>query len=50
LNTSSITLDFPPPRGALSHQALGPWLEFYNHRRPHSALGHTTPASRLTAD
>jgi len=32
------------------HQALGPWLEFYNHRRPHSALGHRTPASRLTAD
>lgn len=32
------------------HQALGPWLDFYNHRRPHSALGHRTPASRLTAD
>ena len=32
------------------HQALAPWLEFYNHRRPHSALGHRTPASRLAAD
>ena len=32
------------------HQALGPWLDYYNHQRPHSALGHKTPASRLTAD
>jgi transposase InsO family protein len=30
--------------------ALTPWLDFYNHKRPHSALGHKTPASRLTAD
>jgi len=30
------------------HQALGPWLNYYNHKRPHSALGHKTPASRLT--
>ena len=30
--------------------ALGPWLEYYNCRRPHSALGHKTPASRITAD
>jgi transposase InsO family protein len=28
--------------------ALGPWLEYYNWRRPHSALGHKPPASRLT--
>jgi transposase InsO family protein len=27
--------------------ALGPWLHFYNHRRPHGALGHQAPASRL---
>jgi transposase InsO family protein len=27
--------------------ALRPWLDYYNHRRPHSALGHKTPASRL---
>jgi transposase InsO family protein len=36
-----------------SHQrrrALLPWLEYYNCRRPHSALGHKTPASRLTSD
>ena len=29
--------------------ALGPWLDYYNHRRPHSALGHRAPASRLNA-
>jgi transposase InsO family protein len=28
--------------------ALGPWLEYYNWRRPHSALGHKPPANRLT--
>jgi transposase InsO family protein len=28
--------------------ALGPWLEYYNWRRPHSALGHKPPASHLT--
>jgi transposase InsO family protein len=28
--------------------ALQPWLEYYNCRRPHSALGHKTPATRLT--
>lgn len=27
--------------------ALGPWLEYYNWKRPHSALGHKPPASRL---
>jgi transposase InsO family protein len=29
-------------------RALLPWLEYYNYRRPHSALGHKPPASRLT--
>ncbi len=28
-------------------RALGPWLRFYNHRRPHGSLGHQPPASRL---
>jgi transposase InsO family protein len=28
--------------------ALEPWLEYYNCRRPHSALGHKPPTSRLT--
>jgi transposase InsO family protein len=28
-------------------RALQPWVRFYNHRRPHGALGHQPPASRL---
>jgi transposase InsO family protein len=28
--------------------ALPAWLSYYNNKRPHSALGHKTPASRLT--
>lgn len=27
--------------------ALPAWLSYYNNQRPHSALGHKTPASRL---
>lgn len=27
--------------------ALTPWLRYYNNQRPHSALGHKTPASQL---
>ena len=30
--------------------ALPPWLEYYNWRRPHSALGHKTPASVIGTD
>jgi transposase InsO family protein len=29
--------------------ALQPWLDYYNHRRPHGALSHKPPASRLPA-
>jgi transposase InsO family protein len=29
--------------------ALTPWLGYYNHRRPHGALGHQPPESRLPA-
>jgi transposase InsO family protein len=35
-----------------SHQralALPPWLDYYNHRRPHGALSHRPPATRLPA-
>jgi transposase InsO family protein len=28
--------------------ALLPWLRYYNCQRPHSALGHNTPASQIT--
>jgi len=33
-----------------AHRAdvLPTWLEYYNHRRPHSALNQKTPASRLS--
>lgn len=31
-------------------RALGPWLTYYNWRRPHSALGHKTPASIIGTD
>ena len=30
--------------------ALQPWLDYYNHRRPHGALGHKSPADRLRSD
>ncbi|MCU1353708.1 MAG: Integrase core domain, partial [Acidimicrobiales bacterium] len=26
---------------------LATWLSYYNNRRPHSALAHKTPASRI---
>ena len=31
-------------------RALPAWISYYNHQRPHSALGHKTPASRLATD
>lgn len=33
-----------------THRAkvLPTWLTYYNNQRPHSALGHNTPASRIT--
>jgi transposase InsO family protein len=30
-------------------RALKTWLKYYNCKRPHSALGHQTPISRLTS-
>ena len=31
-------------------QALPAWIRYYNNQRPHGALGHKTPASRLRDD
>jgi transposase InsO family protein len=31
-------------------RALPAWIDYYNQQRPHGALGHKTPASRLQAD
>jgi transposase InsO family protein len=31
-------------------RALAPWINYYNHHRPHSSLGHKPPASRLTSN
>ena len=31
-------------------RVLLPWLEYYNYRRPHSALGHKAPITALAAD
>ncbi|TDD84146.1 IS481 family transposase, partial [Saccharopolyspora karakumensis] len=28
--------------------ALPAWIHFYNHHRPHSAIGGTPPVTRLT--
>ncbi|MGH2649989.1 MAG: integrase core domain-containing protein, partial [Actinomycetota bacterium] len=28
-------------------RALGRWVAFYNHRRPHTALGGRPPVTRL---
>jgi transposase InsO family protein len=30
-------------------RALAGWIDYYNQHRPHSALSHKPPASRLTA-
>ena len=37
----------PYPSSQARRQALRPWLSYYNNQRPHSALGHNTPASRI---
>jgi transposase InsO family protein len=35
------------PSSLERRRALLPWLEYYNCQRPHSALGHKTPISRI---
>ena len=36
------------PSEAARRAAFAPWLHWYNHHRPHSALGHRPPISRCT--
>jgi len=35
------------PTSARRRRALRPWLRYYNHRRPHTALGYRAPITRL---
>ena len=37
----------PFPTSSKRAKALKPWLAYYNLQRPHSALGHQPPSSRL---
>jgi transposase InsO family protein len=37
----------PFPTSSKRAKALKPWLEYYNRQRPHSALGHRPPFTRL---
>jgi transposase InsO family protein len=37
------------PSSSHRQRALPRWMDYYNQQRPHSALSHRTPASRLTA-
>jgi putative transposase len=30
--------------GSVAKSGIGKWMEFYNHKRPHSALGGKPPA------
>ena len=32
------------------NHALSTWIDYYNHKRPDSALGHKAPASTITTD
>lgn len=37
----------PYPSSTHRHAALAPWIDFYNHHRPHGSLGHQPPISRI---
>ena len=37
----------PYPTSAKRARALKPWLAYYNRQRPHSALGHRPPITRI---
>ena len=38
----------PYPSSEARKQAIGPWIDTYNLKRPHSAIGGKTPFQRLT--
>jgi transposase InsO family protein len=38
------------PSSAHRRTTLNTWIDYYNNQRPHGALSHKTPASRLHAD
>ena len=38
------------PTSTQRARALPAWIDYYNHQRPHGALGHKTPASRLNGN
>jgi transposase InsO family protein len=35
------------PTSRRRHRALGPWVRYYNRKRPHTALNYRTPITRL---
>jgi transposase InsO family protein len=37
----------PYPSSIKRRAALNPWIDFYNHRRPHGSLGRQPPISRI---
>jgi transposase InsO family protein len=37
----------PYPSSTKRRVALAPWIDFYNHRRPHGSLGRQPPISRI---
>jgi len=37
----------PYPSSTQRRAALAPWIDFYNHRRPHGSLGRQPPISRI---
>jgi transposase InsO family protein len=38
------------PNSAARIRALPGWIDYYNHQRPHGALSHQAPVTRLQAD
>jgi transposase InsO family protein len=47
LRAELLGLDGPFPNLTVAQEVLDAWVEDYNHRRPHQALGLRTPADRF---